>query len=586
MRRFFLRKCLLLMAALAIALPACALDRTAFTFKTTDLQITLDPAQHALYAEGTVEVVNRSKLPQRDIVLQISSTLRWSSVLANGEEVEWLQQFYTTDVDHTGALSEAIVHLPKAVEPGATIKLSVRYSGVVTKDATRLERIGTPATVARRSDWDEIGDRFTALRGIGHVAWYPVAMEAVSLEQGNELFDALRNWREERSGLLKVALSRTPLPGDDPAPYLIVTTDEASKPGPVVKAEFRGTDPVVVLLHDAESTTDRPRVAAYYTKSNQIHARDYMAATESVIPALEEWFGTPRTRIMLVELTDPNALPYDVGSIYFAPMRSVVAAGAEVALARPVAHSMIESPRPWIREGLTGFAQAIVREHQAGRRDAIAYLAEFSPALIVAEAQASGATAKESAKPDETPLATTGPQPLVTTNDEIFFRSKAAYVWWMLRDMIGDQPLQLALARYRAEDDRDTGYMQRVLEAQLPKGTSLETFFDDWVYRDKGLPQLKVDSAYVRQTLNGQTVTAVTIHNLGDAWCQVPVAVRGTGGETNVRVVVPAHGKAVVRIPFEKTPTEAEVNDGSVPESEPRDNIVQISAAPAEAVKP
>ncbi len=66
--------------------------------------------------------------------------------------------------------------------------------------------------------------------------------------------------------------------------------------------------------------------------------------------------------------------------------------------------------------------------------------------------------------------------------------------------MLGDLPLQLALARYRAEDDHDSGYMQRVLEAELPKGTSLENFFDDWVYRDKGLPQLKVDSAYVRQT--------------------------------------------------------------------------------------
>ena len=582
MRRFFLRKCALLLTCLVLALPACALDRTAFAFKTTDLQVTLDPAQHAFYAEGTLELANRSKLPQRDVVLQISSTLRWSSVLANGEEVEWLQQFYTTDVDHTGALSEAIVHLPKAVEPGGTVKLSVRYSGVVTKDATRLERIGTPATVARRSDWDEIDDHFTALRGIGHVAWYPVAMEAVSLEQGNELFDALRAWREERSGLLKIEVRRTPLPGDDETPYLFVTTDTASKPGPEVKAEFRGIDPVLVLLHDAASTTDRPRVAAYYTKSNLIHARDYMAATEAVIPALEEWFGTPRSRIVLVELTDPNALPYDVGSFFFAPMRSVVAAGAEVALARPVAHSMIDSQRPWIREGLTGFAQAIVREHQANRRDALAYLAQFSPALIVAEAQSHGTVAKEG--PDA--LATTGPQPLVTTNDEIFFRTKAAYVWWMLRDMLGDLPLQLALARYRAEDDRDSGYMQRVLEAELPKGTSLENFFDDWVYRDKGLPQLKVDSAYVRQTLNGQTVTAVTIENLGDAWCQVPVAVRNSGGETNVRVVVPAHGKTVVRLPFEKTPTEAEVNDGSVPESEPRDNVVPVSTAPTEAPKP
>ncbi len=33
-----------------------------------------------------------------------------------------------------------------------------------------------------------------------------------------------------------------------------------------------------------------------------------MAAAEAVIPPLEEWFGTPRTKVVLVELTDPNAL--------------------------------------------------------------------------------------------------------------------------------------------------------------------------------------------------------------------------------------------------------------------------------------
>ncbi len=93
-------------------------------------------------------------------------------------------------------------------------------------------------------------------------------MEAVSLEQGNELFEALRAWREERSGLLKIEVRRTPLPGEDETPYLFVTTTQASKPGPEVKAEFRGVGPRLVLLHDAASTTDRPRVAAYYTKSN------------------------------------------------------------------------------------------------------------------------------------------------------------------------------------------------------------------------------------------------------------------------------------------------------------------------------
>jgi aminopeptidase N len=280
---------------------------------------------------------------------------------------------------------------------------------------------------------------------------------------------------------------------------------------------------------------------------------------------------------VLVELTDPNALPFDAGSYYFVPMHKVPAAAAEVALTRPVVHSMVESGRPWIAEGLTAFAQALVREHQGGRRAAIAYLGQFSPALLVAEAQShSPVTAGAS---NATQLPGIGLQPLITTSDEVFFRTKAAYVWWMLRDMVGDRVLQGALARYRASEDRDSAYMQRLIEGQLPAKLDLETFFDDWVYRDHGLPELKVDSAYMRKTLGEQTVTAVTIENLGEAWCEVPVAVRSGHGEANVRVVVPAKGKAVVRVPFESAPTEAEVNDGSVPEAERRDNVVPVTSS-------
>ena len=91
------------------------------------------------------------------------------------------------------------------------------------------------------------------------------------------------------------------------------------------------------------------------------------------------------SKVVLVELTDPDALPYDAGSYYFVPMHSVPHAAAEVALARPVVHAMFASPRPWIREGLANFAQAIIREHQAGRAAALAYLGQFSPSLAIAE---------------------------------------------------------------------------------------------------------------------------------------------------------------------------------------------------------
>jgi hypothetical protein len=577
------RVALAILLLIPAALPVAALDRNAFTFTRYDLQLAVDPHQHGLAVEGTVEVRNTSKLPQREVVLQLSSSLRWLSVLADGAEVEWLEQSYTSDIDHTGLLNEAIVKLDKPIHPGASLRLTVRYSGTVTKNATRLERIGTPADVALRSDWDEIGDNFTALRGAGFVVWYPVSMDAANLAQGNELFETLRDWRDrEQSAVLRVHVARTPLPADDESRFAFVTNatnTSEEKPGAAITAEFRGIDPVIVLLNDPAETTDRPGVAAYYTVAHTSFARDYMAAAEAVIPPLENWFGTPRSKVVLVELTDPNALPYDAGAYYFVPMRSVLRAAAEVALARPVIHTIVQSPRPWIREGLATFAQALMRERQAGHRAALAYLGQFRSSLAIAESQSHSSLPASEAS--SAPPSAIGLQSLITTADEMFFRTKAAYVWWMLRDMVGDRVLQAALAKYRAVDDRDSAYVQRLIEAELPAKRDLEPFFDDWVYRDRGLPQLRVDSAYVRKTLDEQTVTAVTIENLGDAWCEVPVAVGSKNGENAVRVVVPAKGKTIVRVQFESTPTQAEVNDGSVPEAELRDNVIPVTTAPA-----
>ena len=142
-----------------------------------------------------------------------------------------------------------------------------------------------------------------------------------------------------------------------------------------------------MLLDDPAETTDRPHVAAYYTAAHTSVARDYMAAVEASFRRWKSGSARPRSKVVLVELTDPDALPYDAGAYYFVPMRSVPHAAAEVALARPVVHAMFESPRPWIREGLASFAQALIRERQAGRRAALDYLGQFGSALAVAEAQ-------------------------------------------------------------------------------------------------------------------------------------------------------------------------------------------------------
>ena len=166
---------------LTVAASAFSIDREAFTFTSYDLKVQLEPEQQRLGVRGTVTLRNDSSSAQRNAVLQISSSLTWRSIQADGKPLQFVSQPFTSDIDHTGGLSEAIVALPKEVPPGGSVELSVGYEGVIVLDATRLTRIGVPEETAIHSDWDQISKTFTAVRGAGYVAWYPVAMDAGNL---------------------------------------------------------------------------------------------------------------------------------------------------------------------------------------------------------------------------------------------------------------------------------------------------------------------------------------------------------------------------------------------------------------------
>ena len=156
------------------------------------------------------------------------------------------------------------------------------------------------------------------------------------------------------------------------------------------------------------------------------------------------------------------------------------------------------------------------------------------------------------------------------------YRVKAMYVWWMLRDMVGEAALQQAFKKYRPLDDKDTAYMPRLIEQAAKR--DLEWFFDDWLYRDRGLPDFRVDSVFPRTTLNGTYVVTVTLANDGDAAAEVPVFVRAEGGERTKRMLVKGKSKAVDRVEVPTTPNEAVVNDGSVPESNMNNNAMAVRA--------
>ena len=187
---------------------AHALDREAFTFTNYDLDVHIESEQQRLAVRGKITLRNDSTSPQRNLTLQISSSLDWRSIQLDGKPVQFISQPYTSDIDHTGALSEAIVTLPREVSAKGIVELEIGYEGIIPLDATRLTRIGLPEERARHSDWDQIGKSFTAVRGIGYVAWYPVATESANLSEGDSVFETVARWKtRELEAEMKIKLS-------------------------------------------------------------------------------------------------------------------------------------------------------------------------------------------------------------------------------------------------------------------------------------------------------------------------------------------------------------------------------------------
>ena len=94
--------------------------------------------------------------------------------------------------------------------------------------------------------------------------------------------------------------------------------------------------------------------------------------------------------------------------------------------------------------------------------------------------------------------------------------------------MVGDDALKQAIGKYRAADDKDPRYVEQLVEAASKR--DLSWFFDDWVYKDRGLPDLRVKSVHLWEAddspkRSGVQVITVTLENLGNAGAEVPFGI-------------------------------------------------------------
>jgi hypothetical protein len=566
-------KCLSVLCVLYSSVSCLSLDREAFTFTKYDLDVQIEPVQRRLAVRGTITLRNDSSTPQKNTALQVSSSLIWRSIQAEGKSLQFVSQPYVSDIDHTGELSEAIVALPKEVSPGGAVELAIGYEGVIVLDATRLTRIGLPKEAAIHSDLDQISTLSSAVRGVGNVAWYPISTEAANLSDGNSLFETLGRWKQrELNAEMKIRIDHSTSGGQASSPILICKGKNARLTDATTSAESTSTDCSLVpvglniptfVLADYQ-ILERAALQIAYRPEHKSNADKFAQAADVVMPFVTEWFGAARGKAQVVELFNPAASPFESGTMLLTPLGDTDPKLLQITLIHELTHTSFVSNRTWIYEGLAHFSQAAWREQQENRQAALDFMGLHRSAIVAAE-KAVAARPKDAPAQEESLIATTVAE---------FYRSKAACVWWMLRDMLGEETLKKVLASYRLEQDRDPRYLQHLVEAQSKR--DLQWFFDDWVYHDRGLPDFRVESAFPRKASQDNFLVTVTVENLGAVGAEVPVTVRFEGGELTDRVEVRGKSRGVIRVPTPKPPTEVLVNDGSVPEIDMNNNVFKV----------
>ncbi|MFP5204874.1 MAG: hypothetical protein ACLGSH_05930, partial [Acidobacteriota bacterium] len=354
-------------AATLVAAPiATDAERQAVTFTDFDLDVHVRPADRFIAVRAQVTLRNDGKAPLAHLPLQISSSLHWESIRLGTRDVPFQVATLNSDADHTGQLHEATVTPAAPLAPGATERLDVMYSGSIAVDAKRLLAIGTPGQVALHSDWDGISAEFTGLRGFGNVVWYPAASVPVILGDGARLFDEMGEHKLRMAGAhFRMQLTDEFPDGQAPTVALInghpaaltVTGGGNGVPG-VATAEAESTlgfeaPSLFVAIREARQAAN---TTLWTLPADDGALPAWSAAATAVTPFLQGWLGqSPRARLMILDLPEPEDAPFETGAMLATAIRP---AGPEVldgVMAHALTHAWMESPRAWLSEGVAHF---------------------------------------------------------------------------------------------------------------------------------------------------------------------------------------------------------------------------------------
>ncbi len=566
-------------------------ERLAVTFTALALDVHLQPAAQHIAVRAVLTVRNDGKAPLARIPLQLSSSLQWEEIRVAGAPVRFPVAMLNSDADHTGQLREAAVPLTAPLAPGASLTLDAVYSGTIAPNAQRLIALGTPADLAAHSDWDEISPAFTGLRGFGNVVWYPVSSAPVLLGDGARLFDEIGRHKLRFVGCRFSLRLAAEFPSGQPPTVAVVnglelplTVTDSHSLDPEVTGVATASLPATALGFEAPSLFLAVRTAhaapvpvaaglqanvtAYTTPDDENGVHLWLDAAGAVTPFLQRWLGPrPRTRLTLLDLPDSADAPWESGALLCAALVAPPADAPADRLTTVLVHALARAYAPtapaWLSEGQATFVESLWVERKQGRERAFSLLESGRAALALAEP----------ASPGDNPGT-----PLDRAISPVYYRTKAAYVLWMLHDILGEDALAAALSGCDAAAPSTCDLAALVKKSAPTADTAW--LFADWVDADKGLPDLSVEGVFPVAAKTATYLVAVNLANAGYAAARVPVTVRTSDSTVTERVLVPAHGRVTQRLLVLAPPTEVQVNDGSVPETQVGVHITPVAATP------
>src|SRR6185503_8139007 len=98
--------------------------------------------------------------------------------------------------------------------------------------------------------------------------------------------------------------------------------------------------------------------------------------------------------------------------------------------AHSLTHAWMHSSHVWIDEGLAQFMSVLWAERTAGHSAALSAMEEANRSLALIEPDRTAPGASE--------VTSAAGASLIDATGEAFYRTKAAAVFWMLRDLVGD----------------------------------------------------------------------------------------------------------------------------------------------------